>query len=123
MAVLTVAIAYRGRSSLRPYMRTMASLSRRRASLLWPYSTHPAGEYVLCIAKGNPFYDDHFSRSSVALRVLSAPTPPPTPSPRPPPRPRPPRYPEGQPRPNPPGSPPPPPAPPPPPPGISPSVQ
>jgi len=75
-----------------------------------------AGDYVLCIAKGSPFYDDHFSRSAVALRVLGAPAPPPPP---PPPHPRPPRYPTGQPRPNPPGSPPPPPAPPPPPPGIT----
>ena len=75
-----------------------------------------AGDYVLCIAKGSPVYDDHFSRSAVALRVLGAPAPPPPP---PPPHPRPPRYPTGQPRPNPPGSPPPPPAPPPPPPGIT----
>ena len=54
---------------------------------------------MLCIAKGSPFYDAHFYRSSVALRVLGAPAPPPTPSPSPPPHPRPPRYPEGLPRP------------------------
>ena len=54
---------------------------------------------MLCIAKGSPFYDANFYRSSVALRVLGAPAPPPTPSPSPPPHPRPPRYPEGLPRP------------------------
>ena len=101
-----------------PYygLLTMASLLRPPYYSMAALSTHMAGDYVLCIAKGSPFYDDHFSRSAVALRVLGAPAPPPPP---PPPHPRPPRYPTGQPRPNPPGSPPPPPAPPPPPPGIT----